>query len=374
MQKKISEKSFDEFKNEPIEKLLNMSDRNLNTLLLELFNRRSKNIIPKDVYQKYNDFYEFFGPSKENLRNIIELDNLFLNCLPEKYEAIELSPITPFGANTCITKLSQKNILSTAKNSEVCSDATTALSYEACKKRKSLIKDPDKINTDVNMATIKKVLRMQQFDKSKGYLQHFGQFATITAGRKNVNFEYEKIKEHIKIWVNLLIKLKENNYSLGEINVGLCHINIIEHFIRNNFVDRKMINENSFNDFDLFKEAGINIPSKICSYDDFTENAKNIYSLKLIKNNIENLQLMIDSLKNEYPNVNFYIEMDRKGGLGYYVGSCFHIYSKELNYYVPLCDGGVPDWNKKILGDEKETSVVSGVGSELILNLYRRKK
>ncbi len=55
MQKKISEKSFDEFKNEPIEKLLNMSDRNLNTLLLELFNRRSKNIIPKDVYQKYND-------------------------------------------------------------------------------------------------------------------------------------------------------------------------------------------------------------------------------------------------------------------------------------------------------------------------------
>ena len=108
MQKKISEKSFDEFKNEPIEKLLNMSDRNLNTLLLELFNRRSKNIIPKDVYQKYNDFYEFFGPSKESLRNIIELDNLFLNCLPEKYEAIELSPITPFGANTCITKLSQK--------------------------------------------------------------------------------------------------------------------------------------------------------------------------------------------------------------------------------------------------------------------------
>ena len=50
---------------------------------------------------------------------------------------------------------------------------------------------------------------MQQFDKSKGYLQHFGQFATITAGRKNVNFEYEKIKEHIKIWVNLLIKLKK---------------------------------------------------------------------------------------------------------------------------------------------------------------------
>ena len=61
---------------------------------------------------------------------------------------------------------------------------------------------------------------MQQFDKSKGYLQHFGQFATITARRKNVNFEYEKIKEHIKIWVNLLIKLKENNYIISNCNIN----------------------------------------------------------------------------------------------------------------------------------------------------------
>ena len=65
--------------------------------------------------------------------------------------------------------------------------------------------------------------------------------------------------------------------------------------------------------------------------------------------------------------------MDRKGGLGYYVGSCFHIYSKEHDYYVPLCDGGVPDWNKQLLQDKKETSVVSGIGSELVLNLYKKR-
>ena len=370
---KISEKILEEYKDKPIGDLLTINDRILNTLLLEISDQRSKNIEPKDILEVYKEKYEFFGPSKTDLRHINEFDNLFLKILPDKYDAIELSPIAPFGENTSITSLSQKNILTTMKSSEVCSDATTALTFEACKRRKERIKNPDKILEEVNLATSKKVLRMQQFDKEKGYLQHFGQFAAITAGRRREDFEYEKIKEHINIWVDLFRKLKEEEFSLGEINVGICHIDIIEHFIRNGFVDRKIANENSFNDFKLFEELGIKLPDKIVDYQEFSDNQKNIYNLKYIKRHIESITNMIEELKEEYPDINFYIEMDRKGGLGYYVGSCFHIYSKERDYYVPLCDGGVPDWNKKIIGDKKETSVVSGIGSELVLNLYRKR-
>ena len=350
-----------------------MNPRMLNTLLLEIFEKRSKGVTPKEVQEKYADMYEFFGPSKADLRTINEYNRLFLECLPEKYDAIELSPITPFGGNSSFTNLSQKNILSSIKSSEVCSDATTSLTLEACKRRKERIKNPDRIMEDVNLATIKKVLRMQRFDKEKGYLQHFGQFAAITAGRKRQEFEYEKIKEHIKLWVDLFRKLKGEDFSLGEINVGICHIDIIEHFIRNGFVDRKVVNANSFNDFKLFEETGIKIPDKIVDYGEFTDNQKQVYCLRYLKDHIESLSRMIEELKKEYPDVNFYIEMDRKGGLGYYVGSCFHIYSKEQDYYVPLCDGGVPDWNKQLLGDKKETSVVSGIGSELVLNLYKKR-
>jgi len=378
---KISEKFFDDFQDKQISEMLTMSDRQLNTLLLELFNKRSKNISPKGVLDRYISMYEFFCPSKTDLRYISDFNRIFFECLPEKYDAIELSPITPFGGNTCITRLSQKNILTTSKTSEVCSDATTALSLEACKRRKEILNseivkkkkgiiDNSSINNEVNLATSKKVLRMQQFDKTKGYLQHFGQFAAITAGRKRENFEYEKIKEHIKIWVDLFEKLLKENYALGEINVGICHIDIIEHFIRNNFVDRKIVNANSFNDFKLFDELKIDLPDKIIDYDDLTDRQKEKYKLNFIKQHIEQISNMIDELKLDYPNVNFYIEMDRKGGLGYYVGSCFHIYSKENEYYVPLCDGGIPNWNEKLMCDKKETSVVSGIGSELVLNLY----
>ena len=98
---------------------------------------------------------------------------------------------------------------------------------------------------------------------------------------------------------------------------------------------------------------------------------RRIYSLNYVRDHIESISKMIQELKQEFPGVNFYVEMDRKGGLGYYVGSCFHIYSKENDYYVPLCDGGRPDWNKQLLQDRKEASVASGIGWELVLNLYK---
>ena len=214
---------------------------------------------------------------------------------------------------------------------------------------------------------------MQRFDKEKGYLQHFGQFAAITAGRKTKEFEYEKLKEHIKIWIDLLLKLKENDFSLGEINVGISHIDIIEHFIKNGFVSREIINKNSFNDFKLFKELQIELPNKLESYEELSDKQVKIYKLRFIRESINLASKMVNELSNEYPNVNFYIELDRKGGLGYYTGACFHIYSNDGDYYVPLCDGGIPNWNSKILRDNKESSIVSGMGSELVLNLYRKR-
>ena len=235
--KNISEKYFDKYKDITLDDLTTLDNRTLNTLMLELYQRRSENIPCYDILEKYNDKYEFYCPSKSDLREINKYNQIFLDCLPEKYEALELSPIVPFGGNSSFTNISQKNILTTIRNSEVSSDSTTALTLEACRRRKVLCKNPEYINKEVNLATIKKVLRMQKFDKEKGYLQHFGQFAILTAGRKDRDFEYDKLKEHIELWVNVLLKLKESDFSIGNLNVGLCHINIIEHFIKEVGID-----------------------------------------------------------------------------------------------------------------------------------------
>lgn len=372
--KKLSEKYLNEYENLTIKDLIELDNRTLNTLMLEIFQKRSEKVLPHEVLDKYKKDNQFYCPSKEDLRVINEYNNVFLSLLPKKYEAIELSPIVPFGSNISFTNLSQKNIATTIKNSEVCSDATTALTLEACKRRQELYRNPETINEEVNLATIKKVLRMQRFDYEKGYLQHFSQFAMLSAGRKKYEFESDKMKEHIESWLKVLLELKKQDFLIGNINVGLCHINIIEHFIQNNFVDRKIITANSFSDFDLFKELKIDLPNKICDFSELSENKKNIYKLNLIKSYINYLSKTITELQEKYPDVNFYIEMDRKGGLGYYCGSCFHIYSEENGIYVPLCDGGTPNWNSKILRDNKETSMVSGIGSELVLNLYRKRE
>ena len=59
---------------------------------------------------------------------------------------------------------------------------------------------------------------MQRFDKEKGLLKHFGQFAILTAGRKNNVFDYEKIKEHINLWLDVLLKLKDNDFDEAQLS------------------------------------------------------------------------------------------------------------------------------------------------------------
>ena len=115
--KNISEEYFKKYQDLSIKDLVNLDNRTLNTLMLEIYQRRSKKIQCYDTLQKYIDNYEFYCPSKMDLRVINKYNEIFIDCLPEKYEAIELSPIVPFGANSSFTNLSQKNILTTIKNS-----------------------------------------------------------------------------------------------------------------------------------------------------------------------------------------------------------------------------------------------------------------
>ena len=280
--------------------------------------------------------------------------------------------INPLGTNSRITFLSQNMILSTIKNSEVCGDPTTALTLEACKRRKELTMK-NKINEEVNLATVQKVLRMQKFDTSKGYMQHFDLFGLVSSGRKQKNrrFDVDKIYEHIEIWLKLCDKLKKKNFNLGKIEVGITDIDFVEHLVRNNYIERKVINENSFNEFDLFKEEKIDIPKKIKGFGDLSNDQCQKYKLDFLKKKIDEMENnFIKKLSKKYKDVNFYIEMDRKGGLGYYNGLCFHIYSNNGGKIVPLCDGGVTDWNEKLLSDKKEISITSGFGAELVLKLF----
>ncbi len=374
MGKSLSDIYFDKYKDMNLKEIfVEMDNDTINQILLEIFKERSKSITPNKVLERYIKNSEYFAPSSVPLDKTLKYNLIFLNLLPKHYNSLDLSLINPFGTNSSVTELSQNLMLTTIKNSEVCGDPTTALTLEACKRRKDIINSSKDIYEEVNLATVNQVLRMQRFDVSKGYMQHFNLFGMVSSTRKqsNVRFDILKIKEHLAVWLNLCESLKEKKFSLGQIEVGITDISFVEHLVKNGFVDRKIVNENSFNDYDLFENQKILIPKKIKKYSDLDDNTIENYKLYLLKNKIEEIiNKIIEPLESEFPNVNFHIEMDRKGGLGYYNGLCFHIYSNDEGNIVPLCDGGTTDWNAKLLSDKKEVSVASGFGSELIIKLF----
>ncbi|QQS61462.1 MAG: hypothetical protein IPN70_00805 [Candidatus Moraniibacteriota bacterium] len=67
------------------------------------------------------------------------------------------------------------------------------------------------------------------------------------------------------------------------------------------------------------------------------------------------------------PEVNFVIELNRKGGLGYYNDLCFNIFvKKDDDSPVLVAGGGSVDWSSKLLGNAKEKSISSGFGPEFV--------
>ena len=339
----------------------------LHRILSEMSKYRSLNNNPQYLLKRYNTNYEFFGPSEIPLKTQCLYHLALIDNLPSKYLNIDISPINPLGVNSNLSMLSQNLVLSTIKNSEVCGDPTTVLALEASKRRK------DGIETDINLATITRVLRMQPFDKSKGYMQHFNLMGILTLSnrKKHKDLFYDVFYEHISIWMNLIEKLRRYGFDFGNVEVGITNISLVENIIENETISRELITKNSLNDdFDFTNSLSIDVPDKVYAYSDFSQELIEKYSLYKFKQKIGEIERIIKKLKHNYPNIDFYIDMQRKAGLGYYNGMCFHIYSNIKNNKIQLSDGGVSDWCAKLLSDNNEITFTSGFGAELILKLY----
>lgn len=99
---------------------------------------------------------------------------------------------------------------------------------------------------------------------------------------------------------------------------------------------------------------------------------KNSENGNLLKILINFETTVINKLRDEYPEVKFRYELDRKLGLGYFNGFCFHAYADTVEgETVALIDGGVVDWIMKILSDKREMAVTSSFGVELGINKFK---
>ncbi|HXL54861.1 MAG TPA: hypothetical protein VN958_01305, partial [Chitinophagaceae bacterium] len=120
--KLITEKTgYPDLLNELNEKL---SGSELNSLLLELFRKRAKQITPDEV-SKHFCKNRFAAPSSVDT---IEFKELEIRCLKlaasKNFISITLSPLTSFGTCSAVGFVDQNNIVSALRGTEVVSDAT----------------------------------------------------------------------------------------------------------------------------------------------------------------------------------------------------------------------------------------------------------
>lgn len=360
--------------------LANSPFRTLNPILIQAYRDRTKQLKPKDILTEAEKKEEFYGPSTIDQRKIIELGSDFYSVVPGEYEGIELSPITPLGLNSVISKISQDISLSTIRGSEVISDPTTTLALESAKKRKKFLTSKETIKDSVNLATTGRVLRLQPFgENEKGYLQHFNLFALCTAGRDygSEAFMIDNINNHISIWLNLIQRFQEQGNTFNDVVVKLSDISILEQLIEQSEMSREDFTKQIANEeYHFFKETGILLPSEAESISQIKPGTFNQYGLG---NKISYLKALekrvLEPLREIYPNVKFCFDFARKEGLGYYSKACYHIFaSNKQGLEIDLADGGDVNWVSQFLSSKKERAITSGFGMELMYKQFLENK
>jgi len=299
--------------------------RRLQPILVHAFKNRAKGRKPEELLKEYERKQQFLGISSITQ---VELYRFAIACHEATrltFDDVQTSPIAPFGLNAVLSMVSQNNTLSSIRGSEVVSDLTSQLALECALRRKRNIARKD--DSAVHISTSGRVLRLQPFDKSKGYMQHFNLFALCSGGRNistNGGFAVPSLRKHIEMLLNAISVLHVEGYKSSNITVKISDMRFLDQLIDATKLSREDILQNSLNDdFDLFTEYRVQFPREVETADDlkptmFRDNglADRVGYFSHIE------QGVIRPLRAICPNVRFCFDFNRKAGLGYYPHLC----------------------------------------------------
>jgi hypothetical protein len=296
-----------EFGAEPFEALASqLASSDLQSLMLEVAKSRASTITPSRVLQRRRED-RFVRPSSVDPRQMVLFDSLAFEAAGPSFLPIELSPVCPLGTVSSLAPLSQNNVVTTVRNSEVVADATNCLAIE-CALRKTGVET-------IKLCGSHRLLRTQKFEGPASFA-HFRIFTMCTAGRDfgGHKFEAEALLEQLTIYLALFQTLRKSGFSFGSARVSLT---------------------------------------------DFSGQ------------NSDLLEGVIEALKQRFPRDVFQIDPERAQAQGYYDPFCFWIFlmdSEGTEHNVG--DGGLTDWTQQLLSNRKERLLISGLGTERMCFLF----
>lgn len=174
----------------------------LNTLLLHVFHKKTKSLLPGQVLKAYRE-NRFTAPSSAPFFTLQRLKyDLLSSAAATGFEPLELSPLCPLGACSVVGPTHQNNVVSALRGTEVVADATNVLALESAVRRPN--------SNVVQLCAAHRHVRAQPVE-FKGFTPHFDIFCMTTAGRDTGNFEFEKaaLSQHLSFYMEWCRTLPE---------------------------------------------------------------------------------------------------------------------------------------------------------------------
>lgn len=163
-----------------------LSAPELNTVLLEVFRRRAERLTPAEVLRQYRQ-NRFVQPAHLDALAFRKFETgLFQLARARGFEALELSPLSPFGACSAMAAVPQNNVVSALRGTELTADATNVLALESARRRA----ETGFSAAPLRLCAAHRHVRAQSLADPR-HTAHFKVFCLTTAGRDTGSFQFE---------------------------------------------------------------------------------------------------------------------------------------------------------------------------------------
>lgn len=290
-----------------------LSLTDLQSLLLEVYRVRASERAPKELVRQYVN-NRFVRPSAVSPVDSARLDELAFSLLPPGFEAIELSPVGPLGSCSVLGPVSQNNVVTTIRNTEVCADGTNMLALECAARRM----ERESESETIRLCASQRLVRAQQFDGPASF-PHFRVLHLCSAARDrgNYRFQTEAVKEHVRYYTRLFQESRRLGIRVAKIRARVMPFSeeVLAHLQANG----------------------------------------------------------IEELGSEEEGVALEIERAPASEIGYYSGLRFQIHaSDESGAEFFIVDGGLTRWMERLTSNRKECLLASGMGTERFLYCFQQ--
>ncbi len=282
-----------------------LSGSELNSLLLEVFDKKTKNIRPAVLLRKYQA-NRFVQPAGTDMIRSLSLEIRTLEFLRDRcFQPVELSPAAPLGSCSIVGTVSQDKIVSATRDTEFLADATNSLALHIAAIKKS---SKDRAKEQVlRFCTVHRHLRTPK-PKEQWHTQHFKIGCLVTAGRDSGNYRFE--------------------------STGLSEqVSALDGLLREVF---------------QIKRTWVRLQRR----EGYPDSAR---LLRAVAEQLKKDQRAIDIVIDETPENN-----------NYYKGIQFKMIVEINGQEREIADGGLVDWTQQLLGNHKERMLIAGFGLQML--------